>query len=326
MKIYIFITPVFQLLRAIRVQAWRNAKQSFHFLSNLKRIMKIRLFLLFMLAMVGLLTLPGNKNGRASQSGKGNTGAPGDETLNGAPYTCTGCHNDGAFNPVVFISILDTGGVAITHYTPGKLYTARVSINAAGAGLSGYGFQMIALRDTGNIDLDGFSDVNPNNYKIATINNGRTYAEHANVSASNTFNVRWTAPPAGTGSVTFYAAGNAVNGNSNSNGDGAATSSLKLLEEITLSSGEPGTPTGPALRVRPNPVSAFAQLELSLPTAGKYQLTVFDPAGQLVWSSESNMPAGNSTYQIPTELWQAGAYFLSLKGANNSQSVKILKL
>lgn len=288
--------------------------------------MKIRLSFLFLLAMIGLLTLPGNKNGRASQSGKGNTGAPGDETLNGAPYTCTGCHNDGAFNSMVSVSVLDTGETAITHYTPGKLYTARVSIAAAGAGLSGYGFQMIALRDTGNIDLDGFSDINPNNYKIATISNGRTYAEHANVSASNTFNVRWTAPAAGTGSVTFYAAGNAVNGNGNSDGDGASVTSLKLFEESTLSAGAAQSQPAPGIRVSPNPVIETAQMELDLPTAGTYRLAVFSSSGKLFWSASAALPAGNSTYQIPTEKWPPGAYYLSLDGGNSHKSVKILKL
>jgi hypothetical protein len=206
------------------------------------------------------------------------------------------------------------------------LYTARVSIAAAGAGLSGYGFQMIALRDTGNIDLDGFSDINPNNYKIATINNGRTYAEHANVSSSNTFNVRWTAPAAGTGSVTFYAAGNAVNGNGNSDGDGASVTSLQLFEEITLSAGGLQSQSAPGIQVCPNPVNETAQLELNLPGAGAYQFVVFSQSGKMIWSETAMFPAGISNYQIPTGKWPPGAYFLSLHAANSHKSVKILKL
>ncbi|MBK8428958.1 MAG: T9SS type A sorting domain-containing protein [Lewinellaceae bacterium] len=288
--------------------------------------MKIRLSVFFFLAFIGLLTLSGNKNGRASQSGAGNTGAPGDQTLNGAPLTCTGCHDDNAFNSIVFVQVLDTGGVAITHYTPGRLYNARVSVNASGTGLSGYGFQMIALRDTGNIDLDGFSDINPNNYKIATINNGRTYAEHANTSASNIFNVRWTAPAAGTGSVTFYAAGNAVNGNNNSDGDGASNTSLRLFEEITLSSGDEQVSAVPLVSVSPNPVSDVAQLELNLQQAGQYQLTAYNLSGSSIWSSALNLPAGISNYQIPTENWEAGTYYLSVNSMKYRKIVKILKL
>lgn len=287
--------------------------------------MKIRLAISLFLLFIGLLTLPGNKNGRASQSGKGNTGAPGDQTLNGLAYTCTGCHDDGAFNPNISITVLDTGEMAITHYMPGKLYTARVSINASGTGLSGYGFQMIALRDTGNVDLDGFSDINPNNYKIATISNGRTYAEHANVSASNTFNVRWTAPVAGTGSVTFYASGNAVNGNGNSSGDGGAVTSLHLDEEITLSSGEVDA-SEPSIRIFPNPVTDVASVTCALPNSGEYQLSAYNMAGKKVWSMTQIFPSGNNNYQIPTEKWPTGAYFISISSEKWSKIVKILKL
>lgn len=288
--------------------------------------MKIRLPLFFLLACIGLLTLFGNKNGRASQSGKGNTGAPGDETFNGTPYTCAGCHNDGVFNPIISISVLDTGDLAITHYTPGRLYTARVTINASGTNLFGYGFQMIALRDTGNIDLDGFSDVNPNNYKIATISNGRTYAEHANISSSNTFNVRWTAPVAGTGSVTFYAAGNAVNGNGNDNGDGATSTALQLLENITLSDGGDVAQTAAALRVLPNPVDDMAQIQINLPNAGKYRLAVYQPSGKLQWMTEQNLPSGENTSTLNTENWPSGIYFVTITSPKYSKTVKILKL
>ncbi len=288
--------------------------------------MKIRLPLFFLLACIGLLTLFGNKNGRASQSGKGNTGAPGDEFFNGAPYTCAGCHNDGVFNPVIFISVLDTGDLAITHYTPGKLYNARVTINASGTNLFGYGFQMIALRDTGNIDLDGFTDINPNNYKIATISNGRTYAEHANISTSNTFNVRWTAPSAGTGSVTFYAAGNAVNGNGNDNGDGATSTSLQLMENITLSDGGNVPQTATTIRVLPNPVTDMAQVQMNLPDAGKYQLTVYHQTGKLQWMSEQNLPAGESNHTLNSQDWPPGIYLVSIISPKYSKTVKILKL
>ncbi len=65
-----------------------------------------------------------------------------------------------------------------------------------------------------------------NNYKIATIPNGRTYAEHDNVSTPNIFNVVWTAPAAGTGNVT-YAAGNAVDKNGLNSGDGSSVTTLK---------------------------------------------------------------------------------------------------
>ena len=161
------------------------------------------LFSTLIFSLIVLLSM-GNKNGRASSANRGNTGAPGDETSLGQPKTCMNCHNQGPITASLAISVLDADNQPVTQYRPGQPYTAQVKITASGSGLMGYGFQMIALRDAGNTDLDGFTDSNPNNYKIASISNGRTYAEHDNISSSNTFNVNWTAPAAGTGSVTFY--------------------------------------------------------------------------------------------------------------------------
>jgi hypothetical protein len=236
------------------------------------------------------------------------------------------CHDDGNFNPFVSIHIVDSSNTAISQYTPGQHYIARVTINTSGATPAGYGFQMIALRDNGNTDLDGFTDVNPNNYKLATISNGRTYAEHPTISASDTFNVRWTAPPAGTGSVTFYAAGNAVNGNNNTSGDGANFTSLQLPEAGILAAGEVSAATAPTLQVFPNPVYYDVEARFYLPFSGIFLLKAYDLSGNLVWSESRNCSAGNNTCRIPTEKWPAGAYILSLSGAQTSLTVKILKL
>jgi hypothetical protein len=46
---------------------------------------------------------------------------------------------------------------------------------------------------------------------LVTLSIGRQYAEHAGKSVSNSFNTQWTAPASGTGPITFYGAGAAVN-------------------------------------------------------------------------------------------------------------------
>ena len=101
---------------------------------------------------------------------------------------------------------------------------------------------------------------------------------------------------------------------------------MQLFEEITLSAGEQVTPPAPGIRVSPNPVNDVARLELNLPMAGEYQFVVYSQAGKLVWTSAASLSAGISNFQIPTENWQAGVYFLSLNSTNSSKRVKILKL
>lgn len=288
--------------------------------------MKLRLAYTFFLGILCAVALMGNKNGRASTPpGAGNTGAPGDETSNGQPVVCNSCHTNSPITSTLSIKVLNSNGDTVTQYVPGQQYTARVTVTAVTGNPQGYGFQMIALKDTGNVDLDGFTDQNPNNYKIATVNStGRTYAEHDNVSTPNTFNVKWTAPPAGTGSVTFYAAGNAVNKNGLNSGDGASFSSLKLTEGSSTSTQNPDAERI-ALRVLPNPATTEATLSVNLPQAGKYRLAVFDLSGRLVSETFQQLSAGYNLLALPVASWDAGVHFATLAGAGISANVKVVK-
>lgn len=284
----------------------------------------IRLTTLFFLGAFCALTLLSNKNGRASQAQRGNTGAPGDEIENGQPKTCQNCHNQGPILASMAITVLDTAGNAVTQYMPEQDYIARVTITATGGSIAGYGFQMIGLRDSNNTDLDGFSDVNPNNYKIASIPGGRTYAEHSNISTSNTFNVLWKAPVTGTGSVTFYSSGNGVNGNGGTSGDGAAKASLQLTEFTTAQS-EPNTKK-PVISVYPNPVVSESTLCLSADMGSKQQVVAFDISGKKVWDSGEIKPHDEAEINLPMSNWAAGTYFIRVEGDKNASSVKVVKL
>ena len=285
----------------------------------------LRLVIFLFFGTLSALMLLGNKNGRASQSQKGNTGAPGDETQGGQPKTCISCHGQGPIMASLAISVLDSANNPVTRYMPGKAYTARVTITASGNDLNGYGFQMIGLRDSSNTDLDGFTDMNPNNYKLATItSNGRTYAEHDNISTSNIFNVKWTAPATGTGSVTLYAAGNGVNANGTTSGDGSGFSSLKLTE---FSSGTTAIAGHlPTISVFPNPVQSELILKLENLESGSYQIMAFDAMGQKVWNTLQNLPEGSTTVSLPVVEWLPGIYFVRLERSGKALSVKVLKL
>jgi len=293
--------------------------------------MKLRLAYTIFFGILLLVVSLGNKNGRASTPpGAGNTGAPGDEALpNGTPIVCNSCHTTGGANPITSsttISVLDASSNPVTSYIPGQQYTARVSVNTLTGNPARWGFQMIALKDAGNTDLDGFSDQNPNNYKIATVNStGRTYAEHDNASTSNVFNVTWTAPAAGTGSVTFYAAGNAVNNNGLNNGDGASFSNLKLTEGSASSTQNPDAERI-GLQLWPNPATSVVNISVNLLQAGDYRLALHDLSGRLVWESNQVLSAGENLLNIPVAEMEAGLYFASLSGGGVAANVKMVKL
>ena len=290
--------------------------------------MKFRLIYLLFFGALCFTVLPGNKNGRASEAKKGNTGAPGDESnSNGSPRICSYCHF-GAAGPVVFIHLLDDNGDTITQYTPGQQYKARVTIDNNNPNLTGFGFQMIALRDADTTDIDGFFDPGNstvNNYKIATIANGRTYAEHDNISNSKIFDVVWKAPAPGTGPVTFYAAGNAVNRNGTTSGDGAASHVLQIGEDIQASSTNPGT-SDTQLAVWPNPVAGSANLMVNLKAAGDFQIRAFNLSGQLQWESFKRLESGQNSLDLPTNSWPPGQYILELSDGIHQNITRMVKL
>lgn len=276
------------------------------------------------LAFAGLLTM-GNRNGRAASQNRGNTGAPGDEVLSGQPRTCASCHG-GGITASLAIAVLDAAGNSVTQYVPGKSYQAKVTITATGTGLSGYGFQMIALRNNGNVDLDGFSDSGNNNYKIATISNGRTYVEHDNVSNTNTFTVPWKAPVAGTGSVTFYSAGNGVNKDNNSGGDGAASAKLVLTESGTVASNDLSDWVS-HFDISPNPARSLAQISLSSLVNATYQLAVYDATGRIFGNRELALDATAATMlSLDVSEWPSGVYIARLSNKYGSVSKKMMVL
>lgn len=291
--------------------------------------MSIKYVSAFVLSIILAFGLLGNKNGRASSQGRGNTGAPGDElNANGTPKTCVNCHNAGPITATMGIHLLELDGDTVTTYKPNTDYVLRVNVDGVGTTITGYGFQMIGLRNSNNTDVKGMSDfggVTANNYKIATIQNGRTYAEHSNTSPKDTFNVRWKSPQAGTGAITFYASGNAVNGNNGTGGDGAATATLVLTEE-TLSSAEEPSLAISALQVNPNPAREQGTLRFVTLSEQEYQIQVTDLWGRMVWATQQRFGIGEQALALPMTNWASGIYLVRVSDGKNASSVKVSKI
>ena len=293
--------------------------------------MKIRLIYTFFFAALCVVVLQSNRNGRATVGLEGVTGAPGDVFQGGNPKTCAvnGCHNNGAFAPVtVSVSLLesDTSTTSLTQYVPGKQYIARVRVTTGSGAPKGYGFQMIAIRDQDSIPANGFTDVSTNNnYRLKTLSGNRMYAEHQTMSTTNTFDVLWKGPAAGSGSITFYAAGNAVNNNTSNTGDGATTTKF-TVSEGTISGTDKLNNDVTGMRVSPNPVHTTAQLMFDLHTDGAHRILVHDLSGRIIWENNVWMSTGSNTIHLPVENWKPGIYLVQMTNENGASSaVKMVK-
>lgn len=153
----------------------------------------------------------------------GVTGAPGETTCN-----TSGCHTGSSVvtnsSQVFFDDI--RGSIFVDGYIPDQTYNMDLFLSMPAAR---FGFQTTAL-DSNN-DLAGrFSLIDTSSTAIQTsVGTGRSYVNHLNASSLDGWAFRWTAPAAGTDTVSFYIAANAANG-SGSGGDVIHTGTFTAAE------------------------------------------------------------------------------------------------
>jgi hypothetical protein len=239
----------------------------------------------------------------------------GDRT--GSPLSfggCSDCHNNGAFSPTIELSLLKDGN-PVSEYLPGEEYVLKYVMNANSPG---FGFQATAL--LGNNSKAGQLSALSSNVTIRNLNNV-SYAEHSSPSTSNTFEMTWVAPSAGSGTVTFYSGGVAANLASGSLGDNGTTASPLIIlesEDIVNSMNELSSPK---IQILGNPVSN--QLNLSFTGESSTNIRIFSSAGKLV-KSHSLVRSGYETIDV-SEL-SSGIYFVHFESQNNRVVEKFIKL
>ena len=277
--------------------------------------MKFRIFYTFFALIGAALLWMNNSTGPASAQGLDRTGSP------LSPGPCQTCHSAGAFSPTLTLEILD-GGAAVTTYEPGKTYRLRVRANATGAP-AGYGFQAVAL--AGNDDAQAGQFTNPGAGIKVTPLNGRQYAEHSMRRTSNTFEVDWTAPEAGTGDVRFYSSVVAANGNNSSGGDGSSF----LTSPVAISEGAVSRTEDndlfEAFSVFPNPVENQLNLRFRSREQGTYQLRLLNLQGQGLLERRIEVATGEQVQRLDVSTLPAGVYTVQVTDGKGVSSRKVVK-
>ncbi len=278
---------------------------------------KMKKYLLF--AMLGLTAFlfMSSSGGRAATQNMGNTGAPGESSTCANQY----CHGNTDIQVMPVIELFDLNGNAISgNLSPQETYSVKVTVNHVGGNTpSGYGFQMVVLDDDTETSINTFA--NPSeNAQVATINSGRQYAEHDGVSSINEFTVEWTAPSSGT-SVTFYAAGNGVNANGNSQGDGANNTSLQFDLDATSPIKEFSNEWD--VRIYPNPVKDQMHISMGASYIGMYQLSILNVVGQEMIALEMELQSERNFLNV--EHLPKGYYSLVLLNKGKKVSIPFIK-
>lgn len=159
------------------------------------------------------------------------TGAPNEGTCADA-----GCHtgNNNLNDPdgSLKLAIPET-------YEPNQVYEIIVSL--ARAGQSRWGFEMTALDDTG-ASAGSFEASDAANTQLKDAK-GKQYIMHTAAGSAqgtndeNQWTLKWTAPDADIGPITFYAAGNAADGNFIPTGDYIYTTQAESTPPVPIVAG-----------------------------------------------------------------------------------------
>jgi len=158
------------------------------------------------------------------------------QAVSGAPFnsgkTCTTCHGGGSFGGTINLQLLDSAKKAVKSYIPGQHYTFKINMKKTSTASANYGFQTTCAKvsNNGNINRWGKLPANTHN----TLLSAHNYVEQSTRLTSGIISIPWTAPLKGSGSVTFYTAGNIVNNNSSTSGDQPLSKSLTITEGVAL--------------------------------------------------------------------------------------------
>jgi hypothetical protein len=206
---------------------------------------------------------------------------------------CMSCHS--SFPPNSGSGNLGLQGLPAA-YEPGQPYLLTVSLDDEGQ--QRWGFEMTVL-DASLLQAGVMTPVDP---QFVQVSEGpgtqRDYAKQTNAgtfpgSPSATWEISWEAPPAGTGPVHFFVAGNAANGNGSTSGDFVYLLDAVVPEASSGVAGDPAAQAGRELLVHPNPASGG---QVSIRLRGEMEapgpVAVFDASGRRIRELPWNAAGG----------------------------------
>lgn len=231
------------------------------------------------------------------------TGSPAD---GGAD--CTSCHAD---------NVVNTGGGSVTitsspsftlgKYIPGADYTISVTVVKTGQTAFGFGFE--ALKAS-NADGGTLASINSGSQMMAGVNATNMVQNGVGIGTGTfTFTFKWTAPIATTGTVTFYAAGNATNEDGQTTGDYVYTTSLIVNEDTSI--GIESFNSDSDIKVYPTPASDNVFIKNS--SNENLNIVMYDLSGKVALISDG-ISARNNT--IAVQDMPNGTYILKANNQN----------
>lgn len=234
--------------------------------------------------------------GVAQNQSKDRTGSPVSDVA------CTQCHMaTGNFSTSAIIQLTDMSGGSVTAYVPGESYNLKVRIQSSGN--VGHGFQVTGLLSD---NTSAGTCSSPSVNTAITPLNGRWYFEQTGQISNGEYEMTWTAPAAGSGTVTFYGVALSHNGDGKTTGDEYVNIANSVITEDVSS----GIAQVNELEVKlfPNPVQNVLSVQSKnqitginvLDISGKQVLRTIG-TGNLMEVNVSDLPSGTYFIQVGSE-------------------------
>jgi len=243
------------------------------------------------------------------------TGAPAESTCGNSD-----CHNNTPNSGVGSVTVAFNSPNGL--YVPGNSYTLTVTVTDGAQ--SRFGFEITSLDGT-NTKAGSFAEiVGGSDLSFPVSINGRLYASHHNASAINVWNINWTAPITDVGPVTFYAAGNAANGNDASTGDNVYTTTFQVQPDNTIGINDLSFQADVPFVIH-NLLPAHISVQYETSSTGHSLIRLFNLNGQLVKVLfDGNEGKGNHTHSFMPGDVSSGLYLIQLKTGSRVHTEKII--
>lgn len=243
------------------------------------------------ITLASLLVIGMTLSSNTSGPGGNRTGSP------GSSGNCSGCHGGGDFGGTLKVGITEIGDTTfLSFYTPGQVYDMHV---ISGGTSTKKGFQATIL--TSSNAAAGTISAAPSGTSI-DISGGKSIWGHTSPSSSGVWKTTWTAPSAGTGTVTIYGATVVSNANGNNSNDQVVVANAMIGEKVPSNT---KSLDATKLKVFENPVNTVVRLN------GVAK-------NMILWNNQGQVAASaNNTSELNVSHLSTGTYYLQTVSENN---------
>ena len=257
----------------------------------------------------------------------------GAETGLGNPMGCKTCHGSIATPAVTLALELDSAGVPVTHYKAGMAYTVTITgTNTSTFTLPKFGLQIGSIKGSVAVvtpvnagtwsapfpTSTHYAAPSPGNYVVGVVEHTSPLTATSGTGTSGTtysqtFN--WTAPAAGTGTISFWSVLNAVNNNTtDDSGDKWNTTHIVINEWTTSGVGiSEQTKDEFNASLFPNPTAETIHLTYLLKKPSLVSAKIMDITGKTIVNLlEENQDSGYQVINGDASTLNKGSYLVVL--------------